>query len=85
MDNGQIVVTIHPFMLEQEIFVYVGEEPAQVISCTLETMPERIYTLCERYGIEDVHFHGGQFYAHKFSDQLVMNKFGKKNIKVHIH
>lgn len=85
MKNGRVVATIHPFVFGQEIYAYVGDECVQVIETTIDQICDKIYMLCEKYNIDEVHFHGGQLYALKWRDDFVAHKFGKKNIEVHIH
>lgn len=79
-----VVATIHPFVLGQEVMVYIDSKCVQVLECTLEDICEKIYALCEQYDITKVNFIGGQLYSLKFKDQFVSNKFGKRNIEVHI-
>ena len=80
-----VIATIHPFVFGQEIMAYIDEKNVQTIECTIEDIPEKVYLLCEKYNINKVHFYGGQLYALKFKDMFVANKFGKRNIEVHIH
>ena len=85
MRKGEVVATIHPFVLGQEIYVYVGDECVQVLETTIDQMCEKIYMLCEKYNLTQVHLYGGQLYALKWKDEFVAHKFGKKNIEIHIH
>lgn len=80
-----IVAQIHPFVLEQEINTYVDGECVQTIKCTLDNMCERIYMLCQKYDIFNVHFYGGQLYALKFKDEFAACKYGNRPIEIHIH
>lgn len=82
--GNYVVGTIHPFVLGQEILVYIDSQCIQVVECTLENMNEKVYQLCEKYNINKVCFVGGQLYALKFKDELVANKFGNKHIEVTI-
>ena len=79
-----IIATIHPFILGQEIMIYIDNKYERTIECTLEYMCDTIYKLCEQYDINEVKFVGGQLYALKFKDQFAANKFGKRHINVTI-
>ena len=79
-----VVAIIHPFVREQEISVYINSECVKVINVTLDKMDKEIYRLCEQFDIDKVNFVGGQLYALKFKDEFITNKFGNKNIEVHI-
>jgi hypothetical protein len=83
--NKHIVAPIHPFVHEQEIYVYINGECVTVKNCTVDNMCDTIYELCEKYDIDRVDFQGGQLYALKFKDEFLANKFGAKIIKVFIH
>lgn len=85
MKNGYITASIHPFVLGQEIYVYIDNECVKIIETTIDQMSNKIYSLCEQYHIEDVHLYGGQLYALKWRDDFIAHKFGKKNIEIHIH
>lgn len=85
MKNGYIVATIHPFILGQEIYAYVGNECVQIIECTIDNMPQMVYQLCDRYNLNEVHFYGGQLYALKWKDEFAANKFTNRKINIHIH
>ena len=79
-----VVATIHPFVLGQEIMVYIDGKCEKVVECTLDNMTNIIKRLCQEYNINKVNFIGGQLYALKFKDELVANKFNNKPIEVHI-
>ena len=79
-----VVATIHPFVLGQEIMVYINGKCERVVECTLDNMVDIIEELCKEYDITKVNFIGGQLYALKFKDKLVAKKFNNKSIEVHI-
>lgn len=79
-----MVATIHPFVLGQEIMIYNKDKCIKVVECTLDTMCDIVYSLCERYDINEVHFIGGQLYALKFKDNFTACKYGKRKINVSI-
>lgn len=83
--NKHIVATIHPFVREQEIYVYIDGECVTITKCIIDDMCEKIYELCEKYDINRVDFQGGQLYSLKFRDDFIANKFGNRHIEIHIH
>lgn len=80
-----VIATIHPFVLGQEINIYINNECVRIVECTVNNMCDIISKVCDEYDINTVHFYGGQLYALKFKDDLVANKFSKRKIEVHIH
>lgn len=84
MNNGYITATIHPFVVQQEICVYVGNECVQITSADIDHVCEQICTLCKKYNIDEVYFHGGQLYALKWKDDFTSHKFTKQDIHIHI-
>lgn len=84
MDKN-IIATIHPFMLGQEILVYNEKgECIHSFETTIDNVNNLIYTLCEEYDINKVTFIGGQIYSKKFKDEFAANKFGNRKIEVTI-
>ena len=84
VNQGRIVATIHPFVLDQEIYAYVGDECVQIVEVPLDHVCEKICSLCKKYNIDEVYFHGGQLYALKWKDDFTAHKFTKQDIHVHI-
>ena len=83
--DKHVIAPIHPFVRQQEIYVYINGECIKIVQCTIDEMDKKIYKLCEKYNIDRVDFQGGQLYALKFRDEFLANKFGARVLKVFIH
>lgn len=86
--DKHVVAPIHPFVREQEIYVYINGECVKIEKCTLDNIYDTIYNLCERYDVNRVDFQGGQLYALRFRDEYLVEKnkkFNARILKVYIH
>lgn len=78
----EIIAFIHPFVMEQEFCIFKDNLCIKSFTCNLENMTKKIYEICEKENINQVHFHGGQLYALQFRDEFISHKFGNKNINI---
>jgi hypothetical protein len=81
---SNIVVTIHPFVREQEVNVYIEEKCVKTVQSTLEDLEETVFKLCKKYDINNVITFGGQLYALKMKEHFATSKFSKYNINIEV-
>ena len=80
----RLVVQIHPFLIQQEIKMYDGQNEAKTFTSTLQELAHTIESVCDNYEIEDVVLTGIPAYTHRYASQITSNKFRNKAIQIYI-
>ena len=70
-----LVCVIHPFILDQEVSVYDGDECIKTFTCELSDLDKTLYAYCMKENIRQIKLSGSQLYALKIKDDFVDNKF----------
>lgn len=84
MENS-ILVTVRPFVMEQEVAVYMDDIPVEVIKCNLNEIEEAISTLSNKFHIYKVDISGGnQIYCSKIKENLA-TKYSFNDIDIVVH
>lgn len=78
----RILVTIHPFLLQQEIKLYEGKEQIKTFISTLQELATTIEQICDTYNVEDVVLSGMSAYTHRYADKIASNKYNNKAIRI---
>lgn len=80
----RIVVSIHPFLMQQEVKLYEGKNEVKTFSSTLQELVNTIEKICDTYNVEDVTLSGMSLYAHRYANQITSNKYTNKIIRVSV-
>ena len=81
-----VAVTIHPFVINQEISVYKNGECVKTKICPFNDLEEVLYSLCKKYGINQVEISGGQLFALRIKENFAAKKYKMSDsIIVNVH
>lgn len=79
-----VVAVIQPFIMEQEVSVYKGNECIEVQHCSLRDLENACYALCKKHDIHQLELYGNQLYSLHIKDNLKMDKYAKFNLDINI-
>ena len=85
MKNDHIVVSVHPFVIQQEVDVYSNGECIQTVECKLNELKDTIFALSKQHGIQQIDLAGNQLYAMKLRDNLSEGKYVAAGLSIKIH
>lgn len=81
-----LIVSIHPFIRQQNISIYKNGECIKICQCTLDDMEKTVVALCKEYSIDNVDTIGGQLFALKLKEKTeVATDFDYSHININIH
>ena len=81
-----IAVTIHPFVIMQEISIYRNGGCIKTEFCPFRDLEKTLYVLCRQHGINQVDLKGGQLFALRIKDNFATNKYdNSERIIVNVH
>lgn len=67
---NHVVAIIHPFVVQQEVDVYMNGECVKTVSCKLNELDKVCYNLCKEYNINQLDLNGQDQYALHLRDKL---------------
>lgn len=81
-----IAVSIHPFVVMQEISIYRNGGCIKTELCPFRDLEQTLYTLCKQYNINQVDLSGGQLFALRIKDNFAAKKYNNsEQIIVNVH
>ena len=81
----KIMSVIKPFILEQNVIVYEDGNKLDVISCTINDMPEAMLQLAKQYDLNNIELAGPVSYLkgiQKQIQELEMSTYSTNNIEI---
>ena len=82
--NKHIICYIKPFIRYQEVWVYIDGTNREVKSCTIDNLAETIYSLADRYQIQNIDLAAGNALGIKIRKDL-LKKYPERNFNITIH
>ena len=67
---NHVVAIIHPFVVQQEVDVYMNGECVKTVPCNLNDLDKVCYNLCKEYNINQLDLKGQDQYALHLRDKL---------------
>lgn len=80
-----IVCYIHPFVIEQEVYIYDEGKCVKTTKCNFNDLEETLYTLSKEYNISQIDLSGSQLYGLKIKDNMTSNKYDLNNLTITVH
>lgn len=75
----KIIGIIHPFDMQQMFYVYEDGNKLEVINTKIQNIPETIFSLSDKYNINDINLSGSKHYIKGLIKQIQEKEITKYN------
>ena len=79
-----LIVTVHPFLMKQEIRVYKDNQQIDSTECSLENLANICYNFCKKYDIHQIDFSGNKDFGLKIEEKFACD-YNDFEIKIIYH
>ena len=75
----KIIGIIHPFDIQQVLYAYEDGNKLEVINAKIQNIPEAIFTLSDKYDIDQIDLSGSKYFIKGIIKQIQAKEITKYN------
>ena len=79
---NHIVVDFRPFVMSQNVMVYINGECKEVVGASLDDVVQVVNALCSKYNINQVDMCGNTDFLSKYKKELMTTQYGNINVDI---